>query len=99
MPRRQRDIDVRRSATEYSKDLRTCAFHEDYPEAFTYLLYQGKERLAIDGKWRTIQRRSRHPQRSVITGSAGHRGFQHVDKGARLGRHQTAAREYCPGRV
>jgi predicted AAA+ superfamily ATPase len=43
-------IEVKHAARVSSKDLRALkAFREDYPEAKTYLLYMGKERLAIDG--------------------------------------------------
>jgi predicted AAA+ superfamily ATPase len=43
-------IEVKQAARVSSKDLRALkAFREDYPEATAYLLYMGKERLAIDG--------------------------------------------------
>lgn len=43
-------VEVKRSGSVYSKDLRALrAFREDYPEALPCLLYLGKERLAIDG--------------------------------------------------
>lgn len=43
-------IEVKRSASVHSKDLRALrAFREDYPEASACLLYMGKERLAMDG--------------------------------------------------
>ena len=43
-------IEVKHAAKISSKDVRALrAFREDYPEATAYLLYMGKERLAIDG--------------------------------------------------
>ena len=43
-------IEVKRSASVHSKDLRALrAFREDYPEAAACLLYLGKDRLVIDG--------------------------------------------------
>lgn len=42
-------IEVKRAARVHSTDLRALrAFREDYPEADVCLLYQGRERLAID---------------------------------------------------
>lgn len=43
-------VEVKRAARINSKDLRALrTFRSDYPEAETYLLYLGKEHLAIDG--------------------------------------------------
>ena len=43
-------IEVKHAAAVYRKDLRALrAFREDYPEARVCLLYQGTERLKIDG--------------------------------------------------
>lgn len=43
-------IEVKHAARVSSKDLRALkAFREDYPEVNAYLIYMGKERLAIDG--------------------------------------------------